>query len=348
MKVYKIEIFTPELQYRSSCQIRKVEYSYDYLDIEKNKILIPEIIAEKYDYIRIKRGTEEYCGIISDVIVKKGKYEITYKPFERLWDIDIYMNPDDVEGYTIENILRKYISAVYENNADALENIVGLSIQITSATNGKLFFEQGINNLYEMVIGAFTSYGVACSFSINPQKKRIQLHIGKCMKKAFVIEADRANVIEKEIVIKESDESVNKLIVYNQEDYEQSATFYKNTAGEVTLENGKRIIPVVTKSVTVKVPNEKTFDEVALTKAQQVLKPLQYDNLIEIKILKNDLLVRPTERVIGQEATILSNGVAYSTILTGIVMDEYCTLVFGAIRLELTKIIKRRWRNEQH
>lgn len=346
MKVYNVEIFDKNIDYKDSVQITEFAYQYDYLDIDKSKVTVPAVKASKGDYIRItsQEGTE-YNGIISDIKEKKNNIEISYKPFMNLTDVKTYVDMESYKDEYMEEIIGNVFADLYIQNEDVLQNVSGMEVSIISNTVGILDFESGIINLYEMILDAFETHGIVCEFSIDVQRKKIVMEIGKCMAAAFTIESDLPNILEKEIIIKEAKESTNKLIIYNEADFSEKVVYYKNTDDEITTSNEKRVYPVIQESVTVKVPDSKTFEDVAKAKAESKLKASKYDNNIEITVEKNDLLVRPGRRKIGQEVNVISGNNMYKSILTGIDMDENVTLIFGSIRLELTKILKRRFRN---
>ena len=65
--------------------------------------------------------------------------------------------------------------------------------------------------------------------------------------------------------------------------------------------------------------------------------------MIELTVTKNDTLVKPYALDIGQVVNIISKGNVYTSILTGKAISDRTQLTFGTIRLDLTKIIKRRY-----
>jgi hypothetical protein len=70
----------------------------------------------------------------------------------------------------------------------------------------------------------------------------------------------------------------------------------------------------------------------------------KYSNLIELTMLEGDELIKPLEMGMGQEVSIIHNGVVYSSLLSGrSVQDGMVTLSFGTIRLELTSYLKGRY-----
>lgn len=85
------------------------------------------------------------------------------------------------------------------------------------------------------------------------------------------------------------------------------------------------------------------FDQKALEKATDTLAVEKNNNLIELEMLENDILFEPEEMNIGQDILVISEGKSYESMLTGYKRKSgKITLIFGAIRLELTKILKRR------
>ena len=75
--------------------------------------------------------------------------------------------------------------------------------------------------------------------------------------------------------------------------------------------------------------------------AKKVFKTSKYTNLIELTVLPDDTMINPLSMEIGQVVNIIHDGVSYSSILSGreIQKNGLVKLVFGTIRLELTKIL---------
>lgn len=351
MPVYNVEIFTPDILYRDSVQIKELDCEIDYLDVIKKKVDFGKRIvrAKKGDYIRIKNKEIEILGIVSDVEFEKNKHSIEYKSLNKLWDVDVYVNFAELEEKSLEEWLAEAIRRLYVDSGDLLQNVYGMTVTTTSETSAVFpDCETGINNLFEVMMDAFTQYGIIVSEKMDIGNRKLQISIGKCEANGFAIEADLDNILEKEIIIKESKESVNKLIVYNEENYAQQIIYYKNVNDEITTDATNRNAPVVLDCATVKVTDKNTFEEQAAKKAKATLKATRLNNYIEIKVTPDDKLIRPKERKIGQEAIVISNGEIYKTILTGMEIDGQIKLLFGAVRIELTKQIKRRWRRNEY
>lgn len=68
----------------------------------------------------------------------------------------------------------------------------------------------------------------------------------------------------------------------------------------------------------------------------------KYVNNIELVVLRDDSMLHPKSMRIGQEINIIHNGTTYSSILTGkeYLSDGKVKLIFGTIRVDLTKMLK--------
>ena len=74
--------------------------------------------------------------------------------------------------------------------------------------------------------------------------------------------------------------------------------------------------------------------------AQTAFATNKYSNLIELTVKADDERITPLDMEIGQVVNIIHNGVSYNSILTGKeIHDGIVKLIFGTIRLELTKIL---------
>lgn len=84
------------------------------------------------------------------------------------------------------------------------------------------------------------------------------------------------------------------------------------------------------------------FQAKADAKALSNFSKNKYDNCIEIEVANDDERLDPTGMKIGQVVHVIENGISYETVLTAREIEETTTLIFGFIRLELTKILKGR------
>ena len=83
------------------------------------------------------------------------------------------------------------------------------------------------------------------------------------------------------------------------------------------------------------------FNSIISGYAKKVFKTSKYQNLIEITVKPDDDMIKPLDMSIGQIVNIIHDGVSYNSILSGreIQKNGLVKLIFGTIRLELTKIL---------
>jgi len=353
MKLFNAEIFDNSFSFKASAQSPAQKYEFDYLDITKSKIKTFVNVSKviKGDYILIHEvGTKNKIqGIIEGLTQKDGEYELSYKPITTLLDCTVYIDVEKLKQMTLENWMKELIEDIYKNNVDTKQNIKGLEILVESVTELAFFdLEDKIVDFYEdIIVPALLKYNIVISTVFEIKEKKVVIKIGKCKKKRKTIEADFPNIYASEIVVKKTKEINNKISVYNENIAGEVATFYLCKDGSVTVDpaNADRVLPVVFENISFKykVDSEETFTEAAREKASSKLVQEKYDNLIEIEVAKTDSLVKPLDLEIGQEVTVIKKGKLYSSILTGRKIEkDTVILIFGSIRLELTKILKRR------
>ena len=194
-----------------------------------------------------------------------------------------------------------------------------------------------------LIARALEKYSVVITVTPDVQEKAIVLTIGAIQESPKVIEADLPNIVVKNVVIKETDKDVNKLMVYNTENYTDVRTYYRHSDDSYSVANTDRITPVVQEIHGVAPSNGGTFAAAADSDAANVFGGINYNNLIELTVMKDDTLVQPYALDIGRVVNIISKGNVYTSILTGKTVSDRAQLTFGTIRLDLTKIIRRRY-----
>lgn len=359
MRQYNVEIFDRSFNLLCHTNAEIEEYSEDYLSPETNEVEVFNCNASKGDFIRIKNRQNEYFGIITSIESQSEKMmTITYGSFLKLFDTDILFDTD-LQGGTIslEQTIANIITRMFISNSDSEMNINGLSVtthgstsdwgfNLKSDTEGK---HHCIINFYDVIVArSLEKYDVVIRVIPNVQQKTIQLIVGKITDGIVKIESDLQNVVEKNIIIKETNNDVNKLVVFNTENYTSVRVYYLHPDGRYDMNNSNRITPVVQdikgtapemEGTTVK----KTFAKMADSEAAEVFGSINYNNLIELVVLNDDSLVKPYDLSIGQAVDICSKGNIYRSILTARTVAKQTTLTFGTIRLNLTKILKRRY-----
>lgn len=346
---YNVETFSRDFTYQGSCQCSDVPLTVDYLDIGNSKLELLKITSAIGDYISIKNRNREICGIVNGIEPKDGKVVITHQPISKIFDYDVQIDRSILNTQTLENWMADIIRNTYIDNADTMQNITGLIVETYSVTeNAMLGLETNIVNLYkDIIVPAFINYGVVVTFTINPQKKNIICTIKSSAAGAITIESELENIIDRNIVIKESEETLNKLILVNEDNESEKAVYYRLSDNSITtnaLAEG-RITPVVFDTVYISASGTETFADKAYDKAFSTLKAEEYNNLIELTVIDTDDLIKPYELEVGQTVEVIYKDNIYSSILTGAeYKDEKVKLIFGAIRQQLTKKLKRRLR----
>lgn len=348
MSLYNIEIFKPDFEYRDSFQTADMTYEFDYLSLTSNKLKLIKLQAERGDYIRISKGNLKICGIVEGVTQNATSVTISYKNLLTMFDVNMWADSEELSNTdtSVEEWLATAIRNLYVYDSDILQNVKGLEVVTSSETKGikKISLESNINNLYEILQNVLIKHEIVVNADINIQNKRIIVTIGRIENTEKVIETNLPNVISSEFNIKKSSESVNKLTVINEADEREQYHFYLLTDGTVTdnPENANRIVPVIFDFKYASAKEDELFYDVAYQNAMEELTPEEYDNLIEIECESEDSIILPEELAIGQKVIVKNGDTEYQTILTGIERNKTVKLIFGAIRLELTKKMKRK------
>lgn len=357
MKVYNVEIFSRSFILKSHTNVEGVEFSEDYLSPDVNELTVQSINASLGDYIRITADNVEYFGIIDSVTsTDESLVELKYKSFLTLFDTDCMFDTNWQGGSTsLEQTLANLITNMFISNSDTSMNVPGLSVTTTSTTSNWGFnlksdtenMHHCIINLHDvLIVRSMEKYKVRIKVVPNAQNKTITLRIGRNTAASVTVEADLPNIIHKNVIIKETDNDVNKLVVYNTENYTTTRTYYLHPNGTYNTTNSDRIVPVV-QEIRGTAPERdgstitKTFAQMADSEAAEVFGSIEYNNLIELEMLNDDSLVKPYNMEVGQVVNVISDRVTYYSILTGRKVEQTTTLIFGTIRLDLTKRLKR-------
>lgn len=355
MRAYNVEIFSRGFEFICADTVDSITYSYDYLHPETNSVtMVTDAAIMQGDYIHMLRGDSEYFGIVSGVSSgdQKGTVEIEYKPFISIFDMRILFDTNLQGQGTLENRLKAIIESYFKNNSDSYQNIPGLRVGVTSSTSDWGFNlksdTEGMhhiicNFLETFIIRSMEKYGVAISVRPNFSDHLIVLTIGKVSTSPYYIEAGLPNVITKNISIKESDFDINKLVIYNTANYTSTITYYRHNDDTYDTNNSDRVTPVIQETVAVDVDESTTFAAAAASQASETFGSIEYNNLIELSVLPDDALINPKKMKIGQRVVVKDGENEYNSIYTGCREEEgLFTVIFGTVRVDLTKLLKRR------
>ena len=360
MQPYNVEIFNRSFDLVQHYNIGSIEYSYDYLNPVENTIMIAfNAEVKKGDYIYIKNSENAYFGYISGIAVNEavqGFSEIKFRSFMTIFDANILFDTTLQHSATsLEQMISDYITAYFINNADSEQNVEGLETQVISntmdwgfhITSDQKDLDKAIINFMSSIIKrALTKYQVGLYVTPDFSSKKIKLEIGVKTLESFYIEADLPNVIEKSIIVNENTEDINKLIIYDQADLETNVIYYKHPDGSYDTTDDDRMSPVIYSMTSVAGTEDNPFADAAQDAADKQFDRDSYNNLIEITIQNDDALVMPENLTIGQIVNVVSNGTSYGSIFTGVERGSTTKLIFGTIRMDLTKILKEAIKNE--
>ena len=304
-------------------------------------------------YIRMQRDDTDIFGVISSVETADDPLltKLGIMPFpSAIFSTQIVFDTNQQGTVALETVIANQITAGWISNADTLQNIPNLSVTTSSSTvswgmNLKSDTEgmhHCVIDFYDVLIRrALEEYGIAIQTSVDWANDSIELTIGKVVG-TQTIEADLPNVFEKTFLINESSKNTNKLNVYNTANYTTIITYYKHTDGSYNTTDTDRIYPVVLEVATAEASDGQTFPQAAASAAASTFGEVTYNNLIEIKCLWDDALIQPKALKIGSLVSVIHDGVSYASIMTGYKLsDNVITLIFGSIRADLTKIIRR-------
>lgn len=272
MRPYNIEIFDPNLMYRSHYQTDSISYKTDYLDPEKSAVSLSEKTkCEDGDYIVITKGGFKAFGIVTAIADSTNEQrKVTMSDFGVMWDIDIVVDTQKDGSGTLERYVADRIAETYVRNPDATQNIAGLAVEANGDTDTwSLGLEPNtddnhyaIVNLFDdIILPAFLNYEVIVYLELDVMAKKIRANVTRNRSPVKVIEADLRNIISKEVTILKARKETNKLVIYNKKDFEKHTTFFLYRDGSYGQKDMNRITPVKLKIATVSTKTKEEYEE---------------------------------------------------------------------------------------
>ena len=354
---YLVEFYDESLNLVHHDQIAHELFTnkFDYLSLVENNVSVAysENVQKRY-FIRIKNNLYDDLFIVTSVdSTENDMMTVYFKSLIALLDISVNFDTKDQGNASLESEMADIIKARYINNSDSYDNIPCLNTPTeTSSTttwgfNLKADVEEGryiaLNSFYDTIVSkALSKYGIVVDFIPNYSTRKINITVGTVSAAPKIIESELSNILAKNIIIRESTSDVNKLIVYDGTSAAVSPskiTYYLHSDGTFDTNNTDRLSPVVEIIKNVDI-TDSTLAAEAEAQALDVFGGIQYNNLIEVTVLNDDEMIKPSELVIGQLVAVKYRGVNYDSILTGYERGSTTKLIFGTIRIELSKIIK--------
>ena len=350
MSLCNIEVFD---RFTFGCvfhdSVERPEIRVDYLSPVDSTVEVRKTEALQAGQLLRISGDLDFFGMITSVgNDQEGLTTVYFRHFLAGLSIPILFDTTRQKRESLEETIAHYVHVVFVTNNDSLQTIEGLSITAETSTsytfNLKPDTEGGkycVVDLYDALIApALSKYGVAVAVDADPQAKTIALTVRK-VAEAVTIEADLPNVFDCRATVAETSNDVNKLIVYNDANFSDRIIYYLHPDHSYDTNNVDRITPVSRQIDIVSVSSGQTFAEAAADAAEEAFGSLDISNLIEVDTATDDPLVRPLERQIGETTTVIRSGKAYKSVLTGFSLGKYATLIYGAMRLDITDLIRK-------
>lgn len=325
----------------------------DYLAPSENSIIISstDAVSER-DLIWI-HGNVEYFGIVTRASRVDDATEVSFKPFISIFDQDVLFDVTVQNRTPLETVIKNLITTYFKNSGDSYQNVSVLTLATATSTSQWTFniksedenSHYAIVNLYSAIIApAMSSYGIGIYIVPNFNTKMLQATIQVASGWDFYLDADDDEIEINEFTYKEPSSTTNKLEVWNTENYSEKRTYYLHSDLSYNRTNNDRISPVVL-AVSTATKNDsetdpKTFAQAADEVAANTFDGIEWKNYIELTTIHNNILISPLALRLGQRVKIIHGGVVYTSLLTGRKIGEIVTLMFGTIRLDLTKKLR--------
>lgn len=337
MTPYRAEFFDRQLNYKLFSLIERPEIKMDYLTLDKTALTVPGVAEiNRGWYCRILSGSDEvYQGFVSSVTQAKNNTAVALSPMPALFDTQVYKDRTtyskaNLEGWIVGILTENF--AIHNGVDGVVENIQAFSATALTSTNGvALGLEDNIHDFWRDIAKKAIENGkivIECVF--DPQNKAVSASVKSYANiNEITLEADLPNVIEQNFTLNNRGSSPNKCLIINQD----------NEAERSIIISDDYELPTVMSVEKVYVENGQTFSSAASERAAEIFKSSEFDNLIELQFRQDDLIVPQIK--IGQPCRIIKGEKIFHTVLTGMALKGGTkTLIFGGIRVDLTKILK--------
>lgn len=358
MRVYNLEIFDIERdnmvvpdfhKYKNVFhhKIGDVTHSSDYFSKTTNFIELPiNKSVKRRQVVRITDALDmevEFIGMVTAVEYEQSMMKVTYESFVSAF-LDLQMvfdtNLQHNQTTSIYTSLEKYLAekARYFAGCQGWESEDwATQVHVSNVTDDVTFWGFNIKpdnegthyaaiNFKDVLINRSASeLDVWVRESFGPQ---IVLRIGKADEDTKTIETNAPFVIDRTVRFETTRDGATAIGIYNAANGD-----FLDFGDYSTVEGAVYTEAIVT------VPEDETFANVAQAEANQRLASEKVNNYIEIEVpLDTSDFIKWQ---VGQKVNVIHEGSSIASVLTGKKIDKTLTLIFGTIRLELTKRLRR-------
>ena len=377
MQPFNVEIFDRDFNFIHNYTIESIEYHEDYLTLPETVVFMSyNENVKRGHYITVYNDEERFSGVITSVTASAnydGFMNVGFKSLIALFRASFAMRVKEISQYatnhSLESLIYQYINMYYvlgdmPDGHDAEMAVPGLILtKLTDTYNWNIGLVADMEYDYDgytmvslidsLIIPAMEMYKIGLYVSFNFQAKTINIEIGVKTNTPIIVEANLPNVLNVNYNTKDIRDDVNTVCVmcgtgdWNV-DPQFAIEYYKNTSGVWSASTTDRILPPIYSEMVYNDPVA-TYNPNGdiMTGGQDVLQMLVQnfggtsdDNNIEVTVANDDPLA--TMFKLGDTVNIIINDTIYTSIYTGKDKTTVTKLIFGTIRLDLTKILKRR------
>ena len=367
MQVYNVEVFDRNFNFIHNYTVEDIVYKYDYLTPVENEVMMSYNVNVKIgQYIVLRSEESRYDGVISSIqVINKEYMTVGYYPLNSLFTFPIYVNRQYQKGgnysgqKSIESIIYDQIKNAFIDghdpgnpyygtfSTDNLQKIQGLTLTKTTDTmtwdiglsiNDAMDYNQDYwtGDLYADIIPrALKGCSVGVITTLDIQAQKVNCSIGVINATTQKIEADLPQILHKNIVENDTSMMCNKYFYYpNTETGEDCKVYYRHSDGSWSTSDTDRLTPVIADKQDALYNVTDTIETTLFNKYGAV----KYVNLIELTTMKGFYNIE-----FGDIAQIIVGNTQYESMLTGYeISGGTIKYIFGMLRLDLTKILKRR------
>lgn len=347
MRRHRIEIFNrADLSFVAFAECSEPDINIDFLVSAESTVTCPGQVAGNIgDFAQVRiNGRVYYQGILTDINFDGTKTEITLQQMSELLNTQVFADVSLLNSQSIETWLGNLFSVTF-NGSDPSARLPGFTLETGTATTGThAASDDGVYNLYELVVSFFKVYGVILRISFDFDSRSVLFAFRSVSDTVLKLNLNVSDVIEFEVQPSLVSDSPNKIILRNQANKAEMVTYYwhpTDFSGTIdTNPNTNRSLPVIAQCEEISLDEGTTFSAAAYARAQEVLYSTRYDDLITVTIRSDSALVNTWE--IGQLFTLYADDKTYNTLLTGIHAPSMASieLTFGYVRKRLTQILK--------
>lgn len=350
--MYKFEIFKrTDFSFQDYGFFSKdVKIVYDYLSPQNFTIKVNKIVnCELLDLIRIggEKKLNIYSGYISNIEILNSKTTLTISPVVNLLDNESIQSTAEKWGNAV-------MLQIFHDYTSTNPTLYKLPIKFNYAqpyTNWgdvKNPYPDQLKSTKAVIIDRAKQNNLFLYFYINAIANSIYVNFLKPSTDVKIIEADLDNIIDKKITVN-ANTGPNIAIVWQPKEDANGGylawLMVKTDRGEITTDAAARFNVAVPRVVSdvMKSKDEYTYDEI-YKKRREMLGAANdsNNNNIKLTVMLDDKIIDPLNMQIGQQVQIISEGKTYNTTYTGYSRGRNTIeLTFGAVRTELTKILKR-------